>query len=351
MIPTIGKSRAALLNRERLVDAKSCEVSKSSGGEYCLKLQYPTNGVHAERLTLLNQINAITSRADRKEQPFVITKIQQDISGVITVTAYHKTYALANYPIKAFDEQLRTPQEAIDALSVNSPASFNGLSVSAEEWEERQLFGLKKATNWREALFGSGGFLDVYGGVLIADGNKMIWRNNSGVGFTRGTVRYGLNLTKFKRIYDVSDTYSHAYVFWTDGETLVECPDLVCLGENEEFIASTVLDLSEYFEDVPNTSQLAEKAKKFSQKNGLTDIDVTMNIAFIPLRLTEEYKDMTWIEEVDLFDFVKVEVPMFGQSSLARITATNFDVLAENYKSITVGTLRRTFATTLARLI
>lgn len=351
MIPTIAKSRTALLDRERLSDATSCVVTKSDSGEFSLKLQYPVNGANAERLTLLNQIYAITSRADRNEQPFVIAKIEQDISGLITVTAYHKTYSLANYPVKAFEAEMRTPQEAIDALSANSPIPLSGLYVSAEEWAERQSFGLDNATNWREALFGSGGILDIYGGILLADENKVVWYDNNGVGFERGTIRYGLNLSKFKRTYDVSDTYSHAYVFWADDETLVECPELICLGQNEEFVASTVLDLSDEFETAPSVSQLEEKAKELAQKNGLTDIQTAMTITFVPLRLTEEYKDMTWLEEVDLHDFVKVEVPMFGQSSQARITATNFDVLSENYKSVTVGTPRHTLDTTLARLI
>lgn len=351
MIPTITENRSAPLKVERLSDAISCEVTKSNSGEFSLVLQYPADGVWAERLTLLNQINAITSRADRKAQPFFISKIDQNISGLITVTAYHKTYSLANYPVKAFDAEMRTPQEAIDAMIQNSPIPLDGLYVSAENWAERKMFGLKYATNWRDTLFGYDGLLDVYGGVLVVDGGHVAWHNDGGIGFERGTVKYGLNLSNFNRTYDISDTYSHAYVYWSKDETMVECPDLVCLGQSEEFLAATILDLSDYFETAPSVAQMEEKAKEVARLSGLTDIETSMDIAFVPLRLTEEYKEMSWLEEVDLFDFVNVDVPMFGKTTQARITKTEFDVLNENYKSIIVGTQRYTIDTTLARLI
>lgn len=353
MIPTIAESPTSLASVVSLVDAISCTVSKSESGEFVLKMQYPISGAFAEKITLNNQINAITNRADSAAQPFLIAKIEQNISGVLSITANHRAYELSKYPVRAFEEEERTPAEAVAALYENGLKSLasGGLYVKAEESSEKQLFGLSKATTWREALFGKGGLLDVYGGVLVSNGRIVTWKPKSAVGEQKGIVRYGVNLSKFARVYDISDTYSHAYVFWKSGSDFVDSSELVQLGDDESFTGATVLDLSRYFDDEPTIEQLEEKAIEIAEKDSLTKTEVSLDISFVPLRLTDEYRNMTWLEEVDLYDKITVEVPMFGARSTATITATNFDVISENYKSISVGTPRRNLNTTLARLI
>lgn len=353
MIPLIAESPTAHGAFVRLTDCISCEVTKSDSGDYSLRLQYPVNGAFAEKIVLQNQINAITSRADTDTQPFVISKIEQDISGLITVTAYHATYALANYPVRPFDETEMTPQEALTALSVNSPVSIasGSLYVASADWSEKRPFGLSKATNWREALYGRKGMLEVFGGNIVVDGRTVTWKQKSAVGSRKGMIRYGSNLVKFNRVYDISDTYSHAYVYWKNDEETVECPGLVQLGTSDVLVNSTILNMSEYFEEAPTTDELAAKAKEIAEQDSLTDVETKIDISFVPLRLTDEYKHMTWLEEVDLFDSVTVEIPMYGSNVYARVTKTRFDVLDESYKSISVGTPQKGLDATLARLI
>lgn len=352
VIPNISTDGSTLLHYA-LGDVISCEVTKAESGEYTLRMDYPVDGVFAEQLTLRNRINAIASRASAVTQPFLISKIEQNISGVISVTANHLTYDLNRYPVRAFEKASRTPEEAISALYANSlrDPSSDFLYVRAEASTTKQEFGFKRPTTWRDALYGSGGLLDVYGGFLIADDNSVKWYSESSVGSQKGTIRYGVNLTKFKRTYDVSDTYSHAYVYWKDGDTLVQCSGLVQLGNDSDFLGATVLDLSTDFETTPTTSQLEQKAKDVAWQRGLTNAEVSLDISFVPLRLTDEYKDMTWLEEIDLFDKVAVEVPMYGSRTYARVTKTKFDVLAENYTRVTVGNLGRSLDKTIARLI
>lgn len=352
MIPYITKDGTQSITYV-LHDVISCEVTKAENGEYTLRMDYPANGEFAEELTLRNRINAISSRASAMRQPFLISKIEQNITGVISVTANHITYDLAKYPVRAFEKDSRTPEEALSALDANSLRDplTDSLYIIAEASTSKQEFGFKSPTTWREALYGRGGLLDVYGGCLVADGNSVKWCNESSFGSQKGTIRYGVNLTKFKRTYDVSDTYSHAYVYWKNGDTLVQCSGLVQLGNDSDFLGATVLDLSTEFDTTPSTAQLEQKAKDVAWQRELTNAEVSLDISFVPLRLTDEYKGMTWLEEIDLFDRVKVEVPMYGGYAYARITKTKFDVLAENYTRITVGNLGRSLDRTIARLI
>ena len=352
MIPYI-EGRVETMLRYSLSDAISCEVTKAESGEYVLKMSYPVDGAFADMLLLYNQIKSITSRVDTVPQTFVISKIEQNINGVISVTANHLTYNFSGYPVKAFEKAKRTPQEALDALYANAlrDPTTDALHSKAEASAVKQEFGFDRPTTMREAFFGSGGLLDVYGGYVIADGVWLEWREKSTVGRSKGYIRYGVNLTKWKRVFDVSDSYTHAYVYWKNGDELVEAPGLVQLGGTSDFSAATVLDLSGEFETAPTAAQLTARAQELAAQRGLTTPEVSLDISFVPLRLTDEYKDMTWLEEVDLYDTVTVEVPMFGTQTNARVVKTQFDVLSESYKRISVGNLQRSLDRTIARLI
>lgn len=352
MTPYI-EDRVASGRRYSLSDAISCEVSKAESGEYVLKMSYPVDGAFADMLVLYNQIESTTSRVDTLPQTFVISKIEQNISGIISITANHISYGFSGYPVKAFDKANRTPQEAINALYANvirDPTS-DAFHSTAEASTVKKEFGFDRPTTMREAFFGSGGLLDVYGGYILAVGHWLTWHEKNSVGSDKGTIRYGVNLQKFKRSFDVSDTYSHAYVYWKNGDELVEASGLVQLGASATFTAATVLDLSDEFESAPTAAQLTTKAQELAAQRELTTPEVSLDISFVPLRLTDEYKDMTWLEEVDLYDIVTVEVPMFGTSTKARVVKTQFDVLSESYKKISIGNLQRSLDRTIARLI
>ena len=352
MIPMVA-DRVADAAGYALSDALSCEVTKTEDGEYSLKLEYPFNGDNANMLLLGNQIQSITSRVDTATQPFTICKIEQSINGILSVTAYHKMYALSGYPVRAFDKASRTPSEALDALYQNSPRnpSSYAMRILATESTQREEFGLDRPTTWRDAIFGNGGLLDVYGGYIVTDGNTLTWKPKPATAASKGIIRYGLNLQKFKRVYDASDMYTHAYVYWKNSDELVQVPGLVQLGVTAAFSAATILDLSDEFETAPTTAQLTQKAQELAAQRELTSPEVSLDISFVPLRLAEEYKHMTWLEEIDLFDTVTVDVPMYGSSTTARVTKTQFNVLEENYKKISVGNLLRRLDRTIARLI
>ena len=92
-----------------LSDSISCEVTKSESGECTLKLSYPVDGAHVDMLVLYNHIRCISSRVDAVPLIFVISKIEQNINGVLSITANHITYELAGYPVKAFDKAVTLP--------------------------------------------------------------------------------------------------------------------------------------------------------------------------------------------------------------------------------------------------
>ena len=349
-----------------LNDATKCTVEKSESGRYVLQLTCPYNGEHADMLVAGNIIFAKSSRVDSEPERFEISKITQSIDGLVSVEANQLTYSLSRYPVRAFEKASRTPAEAVAALFANSvrDPSSDHLYLTASDTGSAEEFGFDRPVSFREAVYGNGGLLDVYGGRVKATLYNLSWHKVDSLAASKGVIRYGVNLQKYKRVVDVTDTYSHAYVFWrgrvdvTDEngevtgseEKLVEVPGLVQLTGNETFTGATIIDLSNEFESMPTTAQLTEKAQNLAAQRGLSSAQISLDISFVPLRLTDEYKDLTFLEEVDLFDTVEVEVPMYGKTR-ARVTSTKFNVLSESYEQISLGNAKAGIGRLIARLI
>ena len=115
MTPYVSSSLAGS-SKHPLTDATQCVVSKSSDGKCVLKLNCVIGGLNAEKLVCGNLVFAKTCRADSTEYCFRISKVTQNIDGIVSIEAYQFTYWLSRYPVKPFAKSMRTPKEAIDAL-------------------------------------------------------------------------------------------------------------------------------------------------------------------------------------------------------------------------------------------
>lgn len=69
----------------------------------------------------------------------------------------------------------------------------------------------------------------------------------------------------------------------------------------------------------------------------------------MPLSGTEEYRQLT-SERVNLGDIVYVDFPNLGVSARSTVSAYEWDVLNERYKSVEIGTYRSTLSSTIAKI-
>ena len=74
---------------------------------------------------------------------------------------------------------------------------------------------------------------------------------------------------------------------------------------------------------------------------------MSIDVSFVNLADTEEYKDLIALQEVNLCDTIPVQFEPLGIDTTAKIVKTEYDVLAEKYKKITVGSLRSNLATNI----
>lgn len=108
-----------------------------------------------------------------------------------------------------------------------------------------------------------------------------------------------------------------------------------------------MLDCSSDFEDTPTGEQLNAKALNYAVNNRIGEPSVSVDVSFIPLWGTEEYKAIAPLERVCLCDTVTVRFELLGVNVKAIVNKTVYDVLAEKYDSISIGSAKSKLGETI----
>lgn len=78
--------------------------------------------------------------------------------------------------------------------------------------------------------------------------------------------------------------------------------------------------------------------------SGVDQPDVTLEVEFVNLGDTEEYKQFKNLENVFLFDYVQVQYPQQNIDVTARVSGISWNVLTDKVDKVTIGTIGRTLA-------
>ena len=359
-----------------LSDAISCVVYEERNGEYELTMTYPVGGIHFDEIHDRAIIYAIPSPY-REPQPFRIYCIDSPLNGIVTIHAHHLSYDLSGIPVEPFEAG--TCAMALLGLTAHSIVT-NPFSVNTDK-SVTAPYKLKVPTSFRACLGGQeGSILDVYGkGEYEFDKYDVnLWVNR---GSDNGVkIAYGKNITDFNMEKNLESVTTGVYPYWSDLENdeLVEIPGRIIkiydptnptyllesggayLTEAEDkyltvqtpfnFNNILPLDLSSEFEEKPTPEELRARAEKYIKDNSLGTPRISIDVSFIDLGQTEEYKDLAGLEACDLCDTVTVEFPMYGISVKAEIVRIETDVLLERYNSVEIGDARTSIADTIAKL-
>ena len=222
---------------------------------------------------------------------------------------------------------------------ITSSASY---AISAPESIRHYLGGVR------------GSILDVFGGEYEWDNYRVIL--NKARGKNRGLVlRYGKNITDLKQEENIANTFTGVCPYWqsTEGQTVI-LPEKVIHSENASnfpFQRTITKDFSDKFDNAPTEAQLRAYAQNYVKQSGVGVPKVSIDVSFVDLAQTEEYKDLFALQEVELCDTIKVEFPELGVSTTEKITKTVYDVLTERYIEIGVGDVRSNLARTIEEQI
>lgn len=335
----------------RLADATECLVTEERNGAYELHMEYPIDGIHFSDIAISRIIYAVP--ADGKgPQPFRIYGISKPLNGIVEVDAEHISYQLSHIPVSPFT-----------AGSVG--AALTGLKNNAAEscpftfWTDKTTtanFKITVPSSIRSLLGGvQGSILDVFGGGEYEfDKYEVKFYQNRGN--DKGvTLRYGKNITDIKQEENIANTYTGVMPFWqglddSSNEVIVTLTEKVLHSNNAAnfpYQRTIPLDMSSDFENQPTQAQLRTAARSYMDANNIGIPSISIDVSFIALWQTEEYKDIANLERVNLCDTVTVQFESLGISAKAKVVKTEYDVLRERYKSIEIGDARNSLAKTV----
>lgn len=350
----------------RLSDTISATVTEERNGRFDMEFQYPVNGIHFDDITE-GRIVAVTHDEDGDIQPFVIYSSSKPIDGVVTFNAYHLSYRLSDYvpdfsaaPFANLTCQQVLNKVASGVNTVVDPFTFTtNKTGSASKWGDTVP---KTCREWLGGVEGS--ILDTFGGEYEFD--KWDVKLLTARGSNRGvTIRYGKNLSDFKAETDYSGAFTNMVAYFNGDYTEFNIQPPLNKKTGVIFVtsdsghtlpggrkATRAIDFSSEIDsgelDINIIAKLSTLATAYWTDNEPWNPSVSIDVDFVQLWQTEEYKDYAPLLKCKLCDTVNVTFPFYGLSDLAiKIVSVEWDVLNERYKKMTLGGL----ATTLSQSI
>lgn len=336
-----------------LPDAISCKVTEERNGCYELEMEYPVGGLHYD-LIENNRIIYAKPNETSDPQPFDIKEITPSMDKMTaTIYAQHVRYRMNGIPVSPFNAQ--GINDALAGLKQNSlikhPFTFytdivNGSSKFNVGLPETlgSLLGGKK-----------GSILDTFSGSAGCE--YEFDRFNVKLHAHRGTdsgvsIRYAKNLTGCKMESSIESVYTGVLAYWQkkgeDKEELLSS-DIQYIANHTSYPREYIymLDCSSDFEDTPTVEQLNAKASDYAVNNRIGEPSVSVDVSFIPLWGTEEYKAIAPLERVSLCGTVTVCFDLLGVNVKAIVNKTVYDVLSEKYESISIGSAKSKLGETI----
>ncbi len=333
------------------LDCLKAECNEVANGAYTVTLVYPVSGRHFNDLHYGGIIKAKPNDT-ASLQLFRIKKISKPMNGKIEIQCQHITYDLAKTSVLPFTAiGAQAACAGIKSHLVNAELyPFDLISGSTNNTAQ---FNLQIPQSFRACLGGvSGSILDLFGGEYEWD--NLTVRHHVHRGQDNGVrISYGKNLTDIKQEESIENMYTAVmpYVIQQNSESTT-----TILGNLQTIMPSDQprvlnLDLSEYFDQDATITPAAidERCRAYIEASNLDKPTVSIDVSFVALWQTEQYKNIAPLERVNLFDTVHVNFEPLNIEASARVTEYTYDILKERYISIHLGNVRSTLAKTIAQ--
>ena len=321
----------------------SCIVSEELNGIYECEFTVPTTDKHYSDLKTSGLIKVTVG--DGSEQIFRIYSISEPINFVVEVKAQHITYDLSKIPVKPF-----TATGAVNVknqMLANIIGSYD-FTMSTDITNTTSTFRLDIPRSFRECLGGyEGSILDVFRPEYKWDNLevKMLARRGAD---NNVRISYGKNLTDFRQEQNNESVYDAVYGYAVVDEVTYEASSIYNkTGAAKPKVLN--VDFSSKYQsgDVPTGAELLSYATTYATNNDIEVPKVNIEISFVPLWQSDEYKNFLPLERVSLGDTVHVYFDKLGVEASARVIKTEWNVLTQKYDSIELGSAKANLNTVI----
>lgn len=339
-------------NGEGRLDCISCIVTEERNGMYELEMKIGVDATHADQIKA-NSIIVVIPSDGASLQPFRVYRITKPIDGVFSVYAQHISYQLSMIPTMPFSITASasacndTLQGLKNNAAENCPFTFWTDVTTASPYKQDVPSSIRSRLGGVE-----GSVLDQFGGEYEWDGYTVKLHDHRGVTVPAVSLRYGKNITDINQEANIANTITGICPYWmsSDGETIVTLPEKVVEGQYASqypFKRTVPYDFSNKWEEAPTESQLRTAAQAYVNSSGIGLPVISIQVSFVALWQTEEYKEVAPLQHVKLCDLVNIEFEKFGIEETAKVVKTIYDVLGEKYESIEIGSIRTNLGTTI----
>ena len=312
----------------------SAIVTEELNGEYSLTMELSVTEPLFEYLHVGSVIAATPNKTDAR-QAFVVEHISKPIEGICEIYATHIAQFRAHLiPVAPFSAE--SLAEALVAMKSNS-LEANPFTITTDKTVASAMVTVVPHT-FRELMGGvEGSLLDTYGGEYKYDNFSIELLTRRGRPATDLRVFYGRNMTDFTLEEDFSwtDSLTGVIPFWQSDEAQVVGSIQYAPNADDYAYARTgVLDCSEHFEEIPTAAELNAYAAAWIADKG--NLAVNLEVAFDHLQNADS--------SMQIGDTITVINSMYNVNLKRRIVATEFNVLSEEYESVTIGDLKATIS-------
>ena len=325
-----------------LSDCISCTVEEQRNGAFTLELEYPRDGEWVNELAIDRIVLADPYDNAKEAEPFRIYEVEYDMNGNVMVYANHISYQLNDVVVGKFLHTAETPVKAWQWLEDNLLTACPFTLYSDIPARTAATFNMAEPFKARSYIGGmEGSILDVFGGEL--EWNRWtvnLWQARGKDNSVK--IAYTKNLTGLEYDVDMSNVYTGAVAYYSNNGTYVQ-GTLQTVTNDWSYDRTIVLDATQDFNSTPTQAQLNTYALNYLNANASAP-NVSVDVEFVPLWQTEEYKQFYGLEHVSLCDTVTVLYQPLNLSIKAKVVKTEYNVLADRYDKITISTVKPTLA-------
>jgi phage minor structural protein len=241
-------------------------------------------------------------------------------------------------------------QMLFDRAMVSHPFSFTTDVTKAGTFDSDGLYSI------RGMLAGTtGSILQSFGGEYEFDNWRVILHSARGTK-TGVVLDYGKNITDFKQEENIENTSTSVVAYWENSSSDSGVTRVVGDIQNSDNVnrfpynRPLLLDCSQDYKDAPTKGQLNAKAQRYIKANNIGVPSVSIDVSFVALWQTEEYKDIAPLEKVHLCDTLTVRFSKLGVETTAKVIKTEYNVLMNRYNKISIGDTKYTLADTILNI-
>lgn len=325
----------------------NANVTEQLNGEYSLVFEYPINETLSDELKEERIVKCKVS--DGTMQCFVIKNVVKTYEKM-TITCSHLFYLLLTNIAEDVYPQNLSPKSFLDWILARANYQLPFTTSSDVSIEKSGRYVRK---NLVEVIIGNidNSMINLFG-IEIKRNNWNIGLN-ARLGADRGEkLIYGKNITGIDLNIDTNQLYTRIMPIGFDGLLL---PEKYIDADNISEYPYPKIGIIEfsnikYDPEDPNAYHTLEEAYDALRdaveklyENGINKPQINMKINWIELSKTEEYKQYSSLERVELGDTIHAEI--FGLDYTTRVIKTIYNPLTNRIEKFEIGTFKPSYAT------